>query len=256
MIENKIINVIKTMLSGIMRRFKLSQENLHTIVKVVCAVSLGTALLSLIVTYATISGWSELHSSIRQDLSRINLEYRNSLVVNRYEIMSIHTKSLRDIIAEEIESTYAGKHDELRRDIETYIEKNDTSNKLFHIFNDSSYAYIRKWFSTYPNVRVIIASREDFMFTSTMVEPMRMGSVPTVVFEQPPKTVLVLNKDANVTAQGFDYIVNNLELDKSMEVLAVSYIYEHDDILGVRDVLPNGTSSKNSKLAVGIAFNA
>lgn len=254
MFDIKIPKFFRKIPYTIMEKFNIKHNSMLTAVQSCCAAALLSALFTLVATYATVNAWDELHGSIRKDLTRINVEYRNSLVVNKYEIMSIHAQALRDTIASKIETTYAGKRTDLQYDIESYIDKNDRENKLFHIFNDCSYEYINRWFSNYQDVRVIIANHNDFMFTSTMSEPMRLSAVPSVVFDRKPRTGLVLTSKGEVSAHSFDYIVQNMDIDKDMEVLAVSYIYDHDDVLGVRDVLPNGEPSKNSKLAIMIAY--
>lgn len=254
MFDIKIPNFFRKIPYTIMSKFNIEHKSMLTAVQGCCTIALASALFTLVTTYATVTAWDELHGSIRKDLTRINVEYRNSLVVTKYEIMSIHAQALRDTIASKIEKTYTGKRTDLQYDIETYIDNNDKENKLLHIFNDCSYEYINRWFANYPDVRVIIANRDNFMFTSTLKEPMRVGAVPGVVFDRTPRTGLVLTNKGEVSAHSFDYIVQNMDVDKNMEVLAVSYIYDHDDVLGVRDVLPNGEPSKNSKLAIMLAY--
>ena len=234
----------------------LTLDGILRTVQVACLVSVGVSALVLFYTSATLNGWNEMHEEISKDLSKINNQYRQTLVNDRYEIMGIHSRSLRDHITDQIEKEYKGKHDILKHDLETYITNNDMNNRLFQIFNDCSFEYLDKWFENRADIRVLIMSRDHVMFSSQMNEPIRVKNtnIPDIVFDRPQYTVLMVDSEGAIKSEYVSIIVNHLSEHQESYMLAPSYIYEHEDLLGIRDVLPNGERAKNGKLAVVIAY--
>lgn len=234
----------------------LTLDGILRTVQVACLVAVGISALVLFYTSATLNGWNEMHKEISKDLTRINTQYRQTLVNDRYEIMGIHSRALRDRITEEIEKEYQGKHSDLKHDLETYITKNDNNNRLFQIFNDCSFEYLDKWFENRSDIRVIIMSRDHIMFSSQIKEPVRVKNqqIPDIVFERPEHMVLLVDSEGSIMAEYVSILVNHLADHQNSYMLAPSYIYEHEDLLGIRDVLPNGERAKNGKLAVVLAY--
>ena len=225
-------------------------------VQVACLVAVGVSALVLFHTSATLTGWNDLHSAISKDLTILNAKNRQTLVTERYDHMLLHSTQLRNDISNAIKAEYKGNMELLRHDLETYISKNDNNNKLFHIFNDMSYTYLNNMFKRHNDVRVLILSRDNVMFTSQVKEPIRVTNktIPEVVFERPLHTVLIVDGDGIIRSEYVSIIANHIDEHTDTYMLAPSYIYDHEDMLGIRDVLPNGDLAKNGKLAVVFAY--
>ena len=227
------------------------------VVKWICIVSVMLTGLTLLSMSKDMKARESMYSNVKQGLYHFSEEVRHSWIQGSYRTAELHSRVLRNRLISRIAKEYEHDKDRLRHDLTTYVSTNDMQNPLFKIFSDEAFTYERAWMSNTESYRIIITDRRNVLFSTYAREPLRnlKGAVPDIIFSKPYDKLIIFNEE-DYTLQDIyiSELANTIDEFNHIKVLAPSYIYEHEDLLGVRDVYPDGSPAVNYKLAVIIAY--
>lgn len=214
----------------------------------------GVVLLGLIMfhAYHNITAMDEWYAELRTHIEETTEYTRRTILSTNYQLMQNHAKSLRDVIGDRINAEYGDDKQRLYTDFTQYYETNSLDNPLFKIVGEEGYGYINKWFPLRDDVHVIVTDRSRILFASSRSEQLRkFGNIPEILFNFSESQMLSLNPDTG-TLEAVDPAEMAKDPLKYQDkyVVNVAYIYDHEDIFGIRDVYPDGSLTNNNKLAV------
>lgn len=241
---------------GVLNGIKKGFNHLIDSAKMVFVCCLLMSVLTLVNTTRDISMCTDMYTRLQRDFSTLSKQYRTIFVQDGYEVAQLHAIALKDQISGTIELEYHGDYDRLKKDLSTYRDSNDVNNPLYKIFNEVSFAYIDHWFPQRHDVRIVICDRNSVLFSTREHEPLKneVANNP-ILFDRPNNMVVVKSSLGDPCYAGSLSSVS-ADVDKldMVELIASSYIYEHKDLLGTPDVMPNGDSSNNYKLAILVVY--
>lgn len=227
------------------------------VVKWICIASIMLTGLTLLNMSKDMRAREATYSNVKEGLYHISGEVRHSWVQEGYRDAEHHSRVLRARLITRIADTYKNDKDKLRHDLTTYVSTNDMQNPLFKIFSDEAFTYERAWMSNTENYRIIITDRQNVLFSTYAREPLRnlKDTVPDIIFNKPYDKLIIFDEEKYTLQDIYiGELADQIDEFNHVKVLAPSYIYEHEDLLGVRDVYPDGTPAVNYKLAVIIAY--
>lgn len=223
---------------------------------VLCIISLIFGVSILFNVSRDISAYNNTFMKLEKDLRILSESYRNMILRDSVTVAEIHSRALRDIISEKIKFNYQGSKHKFKQDLDDYLATNNIENTLYLTFTEESYNYLNRWFPNRKDVRIIITDRSHILFTSEFHDPIRKNRVfPMTIFDKTDDNILTIDDTSGVISeQIFDLFAQKTTDLKKITLLSPSYIYDHEDILGVKDAYPDGTSTDNSKLAIIVAY--
>lgn len=228
------------------------------VIKAICIISILCAGINLVDMSQEMKNREEGYANVKLSVHNIADKYRHSVIQDGYRTAELHSRVLRNLITTRIEKEYKGKEDQLKHDLTTYVSMNDMKNPLFRIFSEEAFNYERAWVSSDTGSRIIITDRRNVLFSTYAKEPLRNPEkmVPEIIFTKQYGKLLLFNEDTReLTSEYTASVASHADQLGNCKVLAPSYIFEHEDLLGVRDVYPDGTPVVNYKIAVIVAYN-
>lgn len=218
----------------------------------------GVVLLGLIMfhAYHNISAMDDWYTELSAHIEESTEYSRRTIISTNYQLMQNHAKSLRDAIDDRIAKEYGNDKTRLYNDLTQYYETNSLDNPLFKIFGEEGYGYINKWFPLRDDVHVIVTDRSHILFASSRSETMRqVGEISPLLFNFTEDQMLsVCPRTGKLTAIDPNEMAKDPLGFQDKYVINVAYIYDHEDIFGVRDVYPDGTLTGNNKLAIILEY--
>ena len=219
----------------------------------------GVVLLGFIMfhAYQNISAMDAWYTELSARIEESTEYRRRTIISTNYQLMQNHAKSLRDAIDERIAKEYGNDKTRLYHDLTQYYETNSLDNPLFKIFGEEGYGYINKWFPLRNDVHVIVTDRSRILFASSRKETMRqVNEISPLLFNFTENQMLsVCPRTGKLTAINPNEMAKDPLGFQDKYVINVAYIYDHEDIFGIRDVYPDGSLTGNNKLAIILEYN-
>lgn len=219
----------------------------------------GVVLLGFIMFYAyqNISAMDDWYTELSARIEESTEYRRRTIISTNYQLMQNHAESLRDAIDERIAKEYGNDKTRLYHDLTQYYETNSLDNPLFEIFGEEGYGYINKWFPLRNDVHVIVTDRSRILFASSRKETMRqVNEISPLLFNSTENQMLsVCPRTGKLTAINPNEMAKDPLGFQDKHVINVAYIYDHEDIFGIRDVYPDGSLTGNNKLAIILEYN-
>lgn len=256
-IKEQVAHALLTIAQKIAKWVYNDSNRVVEAMKILCVGCTLLAGLTLINMSKDMVDREAMYSNVKQGLYAISDKYRHAVVQDGYRTAELHSRVLRNLITTRIQTEYAGDTDKLRNDLTTYVTTNDMQNPLFRIFSEEAFNYERAWVASDAGFRIIVTDRRNVLFSTYAKEPLRNNenAMPDIIFTKPHGKMLIFNEETKELKAVYTGILAE-KIDKlhHIRVLAPSYIFEHEDLLGVRDVYPDGTPAVNYKLAVIVAY--
>lgn len=253
-VSNFLINIAKKLAGYVYN----DVNRVLDVVKWICIASILLTGLTLLSMSKDMKARESTYSSLKQGLQYGTEKLRHSTISETYSNVHKDSLMLRDKLRFRIAEVYKDKRDALSTDLTTYVSTNDMQNPLFRIFSDESFTYERALMANTNDCRIIITDRRNVLFSTFASEPLRKvgSSALDVIFSKPQDKYVVFDEKKDlVTLMYIDELAENLREFPHLKVLAPNFIHEHEDLLGVRDVYPDGSPANNYKLAVIIAYD-
>ena len=218
----------------------------------------GVVLLGFIMfnAYQNISAMDDWYTELSARIEESTEYSRRTIISTNYQLMQNHAKSLRDAIDDRIAKEYGNDKTKLYHDLTQYYETNSLDNPLFKIFGEEGYGYINKWFPLRNDVHVIVTDRSRILFASSRKETMRqVAEISPLLFNFTENQMLsVCPHTGKLTAIDPKEMAKDPLRFQNEYVINVAYIYDHEDIFGIRDVYPDGSLTGNNKLAIILEY--